>query len=149
MQKKLKKNYFTKFALMITALCLISTNIPLPHVQAASEIIVDNSEADFVGYWPDSTAVSGYYGSNYQHNVAGSGGDTASWSFSIPSAGVWEVFARWTSHENRASNARYTVNHAEGSTVVVRNQELNGGTWVSLGDFSFNSGSYSVVLSDY
>ena len=66
----------------------------------------------------------------------------------VPTTGSWELFARWTSHSNRASDAPFTVYHAGGSTTVPKNQRLNGGEWVSLGVYSFNAGAGSVVLSD-
>ncbi len=113
-----------------------------------TEIIVDNTAGVFVGSWPTSTYYPGYYGNNYQWNSAGSGADTATWSFNIPSAGSYQVFARWTSATNRATNAPYTINYAGGSTTVPINQQINGGTWQSLGTFNFNAGSYNVRLSD-
>ena len=58
------------------------------------------------------------------------------------------MYARWTSWPNRATNAKYTINRAGGSNVVQVNQEVNGGSWQSLGTFSFNVGAYSIVLSD-
>ena len=41
--------------------------------------VVDNTDAgktSFVGSWPYSTSVSGYYGTNYQPNAKGTGADT-------------------------------------------------------------------------
>jgi hypothetical protein len=115
---------------------------------SVKEIIVDNPAAAFVGTWPTSTSTAGYYGSNYQTHAAGTGSNTATWSFTIPTAGSWTVYARWTALSNRASNAKYTVNSAGGSAVVTVNQQASGGTWVSLGTFTFNAGSYSIRLSD-
>jgi hypothetical protein len=114
----------------------------------SSEIIVDDTSAVFVGTWFSSSSVSGYYGSGYRYRWAGTGSNKATWSFNIPQAGSWEVFARWTSGSNRATNAPYTVNHALGSTVVRANQEVNGGVWVSLGVYSFNAKAASIMLSD-
>ena len=112
------------------------------------EIIVDDVDAVFVGTWPTSTYVSGYYGDGYRYHFIGDGSNTATWEFIIPEAGFWEVFAMWSSYPNRATNAPYTINHADGSTTVTMNQETQGGTWVSLGVYNFNAGTASVVLSD-
>ena len=114
----------------------------------SSEIIVDNVNAVYAGAWSSSTSMPGYYGTNYQYKYSGTGTNTATWSFNVPTTGAWEVFAMWTSYSNRATNAPYTINHAGGSTVVRVNQEINNGQWVSLGVFNFNAGAASIVLSD-
>ena len=113
-----------------------------------SEIIVDNPAAVFVGTWPSSTSVAGYYGSNYQYHAAGTGANTGTWSFSIPTAGSWQVYAWWTINPNRATNAPYTVYYAGGSATVTKNQQINGGSWQLLGTFTYNVGTYSVRLTD-
>jgi hypothetical protein len=113
-----------------------------------TEIIVDNPAAVFVGSWPSSTSVAGYYGSNYQYHAAGTGSNTATWSFTIPTAGYWQVYAWWTSSSNRATNAPYAVGYSGGSVLVTVNQQVNGGSWQSLGTFSFNAGTYTVRLTD-
>ena len=41
-------------------------------------------------------------------------------------AGQYEVYAQWTRHANRATDATYTVTHAGGSTPVAVNQQANG-----------------------
>jgi len=114
---------------------------------APSDVIVDDPQASFVGTWTRTSATSGFYGTGYRYHIAGSGSNTATWSFSVPASGTWEVYARWTDGSNRATNAPYTVNHAEGSTLVRVSQRVNGGSWQSLGAYSF-SGSGSVRLSD-
>jgi len=115
---------------------------------APSDIIVDDVNANFVGTWTSSSTISGYYGSGYRYHAAGTGANTATWSFNIPTAGSWQVYARWTSGSDRATNAKYTIYHASGSTLVQVNQEINGGSWQYLGTYSFNVGAYSVRLSD-
>jgi 5-hydroxyisourate hydrolase-like protein (transthyretin family) len=120
-----------------------------------SAIIVDDVNAVFVGSWTLSTATSGYYGSGYRYHAAGTGANTATWSFNIPTAGSWEVYARWTSSSTRATNALYTIYHATryplwtvSLTGVQLNQQVNGGSWQSLGTYPFDAGAYWVRLSD-
>jgi len=138
-----------RVCLLITLLCVtLVAAYGLQFGSSAGEIIVDNSNATFVGTWAKSTLVPGYYGSNYQSHICGKGANTATWSFNIPTAGNWQVYAWWTSGLTRASNAKYTINFAGASSVVTVNQQTNGGSWQSLGVFSFNPGSYSVILSD-
>ena len=127
------------------AVRLVHIPEPMPTIDG---IELDDTEAIFTGTWPFSTVSYGYYGSAYRYRWAGVGDNTATWMVNIPEADSWEVYARWTSSSNRATDAPYTVNHADGSTVVLRNQEINGGSWVSLGVFDFNEGITSIVLSD-
>jgi hypothetical protein len=56
----------------------------------------------------------------------------------VPEVGRYKVYARWTAHANRATNAPYTVHHAGGQTTVTVNQEVNGGLWVLLGSFELD-----------
>ncbi|MFY9314815.1 MAG: hypothetical protein WAO95_04560 [Burkholderiales bacterium] len=111
-------------------------------------IVADNPAGSFSGTWPNSTSVGGYYGANYQTHAAGTGANVFTWSLNVANAGTYEVYARWTAHPNRATNAKYTVNHASGSSVATVNQEQQSGTWVLLGTYSFNAGGTTITLSD-
>jgi len=113
-----------------------------------TSIMADNAAGSATGTWPSSTSVGGYVGANYQVHAAGTGASSFSWSLSVPSAGTYEAYARWTQHPNRATNAKYTVNHAGGAAVVTVNQEAGGGTWQLLGTYSFNAGGTTISLSD-
>jgi RHS repeat-associated protein len=67
----------------------------------------------------------------------------------LASAGTYRVYARWTAHANRATDAPYTIHHDGGQTTVDVNQEVNGGEWVPLGSFALTPGqNHRVVLSD-
>ncbi len=117
--------------------------------QPSTEIIVDNPQATFVGTWPTSTYYPGYYGLNYQWNSAGSGADTCTWSFNIPTSGSYQVYARWTSASNRATNAPYVLQNS-GNIINLGtvNQQINGGSWQLLGTYTLNVGTSSIILSD-
>ncbi|MCH7590452.1 hypothetical protein IIB34_05380, partial [PVC group bacterium] len=114
------------------------------------DLLVDNTdpECTFVGTWFPSTQRSGFFGTNYQKHRSGNGSNTATWRMSVANSGDYEVFARWVTNNNHATNAKYTVNHAEGSTVVQVDQSSLGGQWVSLGVFNFTGGVVGIVLSD-
>ncbi len=88
--------------------------------------------ADAVKFTPDGAAPS-----------------TATWTPTIPSSGSYKVYARWTAHPNRATDAKYTVSHAGGDTLVTVDQEQSNGSWVLLGTFSMAPGSgHKVSLTD-
>lgn len=111
-------------------------------------IVVDNPEADFVGTWTETTASTDKFGNSSRYHAAGSGSDTATWHASIPTAGNYSVYAWWTQHSNRATDAPYTINYEGGSDTVDMNQEVKGGQWNLLGTYSFSDANYTVVLSD-
>jgi len=113
-----------------------------------SAVVADNLSGTFTGTWPTSTSVGGYYATNYQTHAASTGTSSFTWTLNVASAGTYEVYARWTQHANRATNAKYTVNHAGGSDLVTVNQRVNGSSWQLLGTYSFGAGPATVSLSD-
>ena len=112
-------------------------------------LIIDDASGDTsrVGTWPTSTSTIGFEGSHYSVHGAGVGDNSFSWHLSGVSPGDYHVYAKWTAHSNRASNATYTVNHAGGVTPVTVDQRQTGGEWVLLGTFALDVAS-EVVLSD-
>jgi hypothetical protein len=71
------------------------------------------------------------------------------WDLTIPNSGQYELYARWTAHPNRATDATYTVRHDGGETQVTVNQQANGAKWNLLGTYSFTqSGAYQITLTD-
>jgi hypothetical protein len=110
--------------------------------------VIDNTDATFGGVWPSSTAVAGYYGSDYQYREAGDGSNTCTWIFQINLSGNYRIYAKWTTDSNRASNAPYTVYHHGGSETVRVDQRTGAWQWNELGTYYFEPGTYYVVLSD-
>ncbi|MGW6282858.1 golvesin C-terminal-like domain-containing protein [Kribbella sp. NPDC055071] len=122
-----------------------------------AEVTVDNGGLGFetVGTWPSSRGVLGYYGFNYLTHAKGTGANLARFRPALPGAGTYEVLVAYAADPNRATNAPYTVHHADGTTTVAVNQQLHGtpdprtGEWISLGTFTFDAGlSGYVELSD-
>jgi lysophospholipase L1-like esterase len=113
-------------------------------------IIVDNSDATGItrtGEWLESSATAGFHGPNYLHDAnTGQGTKSVRYTPILPSAGTYEVFGRWTTHTNRATNVRFDIIHSGGTTSVTRNQQLNNGVWVSLGSYTFPAGTVGSVL---
>ena len=64
--------------------------------------------------------------------------DAVTWVPTLPSAGRYQVYAKWTSDETRATDARYSIVHDGGTTAVTRNQRAGGGFWQYLGSYSFD-----------
>jgi hypothetical protein len=131
----------------IAVLLLVSA---LPAPLRAEELVADDTSASVTGAWQTADTTPGFLNAGYKFRVAGDGSSRVRWAFpSAGAAGSYEVFARWTSGPNRASNAPYTVTHAGGTTTVPANQTVNGGVWRSLGTFRFEPGrDHGVTLSD-
>ncbi len=127
---------------------------PEPEPTFESEIIVDNRDAGatYQGAWKASTASSGFYSGDYRHDInTEKGAKSVLFTPDLPRAGHWQVFARWSSYHNRATNAPYDVNAANArsgapSGTFVFNQRQNGGEWISMGQYFFEAGSAGNVL---
>jgi hypothetical protein len=79
------------------------------------------------------------------------GNGSIRWIPNIPESGSYAVSITWQSSDSSTHDARYTVNHAGGSTEFRVDQHVGGGTWHSLGTFTFRRGAHpdsgSVVLT--
>ena len=108
---------------------------------------------EIVGDWQQSQTYPGYYLENYLYSPAGQGNDQMRWMFDIPTAGYYP--------ENRKHHGRfpdrkqrswcfYHSNPITGdeSTTIRVNQRTNGEQWYELGEFYFDIGEYSVMLTD-
>jgi len=120
------------------------------------DIIVDDGDTGYT-----DTGWVYYSGQGYGNDVryisAGTGSQTATWTPSLPVTSETEVYVSWTTHPNRATNAKYTVYHDKGFNTTVINQELladqnttgSSGQWSGwyyLGKYHLNSGN--VTLND-
>ncbi|MEW5802651.1 MAG: Ig-like domain-containing protein [bacterium] len=113
------------------------------------EIIVDNPQAGFAGDWPSSTAVGGYYGTDYQWHAAADGTSSVTWTPLLPQSRDYKVYARWTADTDRASNAAYAIAYDGGTFIATVDQRTDGGNWTLLGTFIFIEGiSGYVQLTD-
>ncbi|MEO3430533.1 RHS repeat-associated core domain-containing protein [Pelagibius sp. CAU 1746] len=74
---------------------------------------------------------------------------TATWTYSAVESGDYRVFARWPVGEGQATDAKYTIQHAGGSSLATVSQARRGGQWNELGVFAFTGGQdYAITLSD-
>ncbi len=143
--------------------------------QQTNMVIVDNAEAApayaETGSWANSTAngfvnkagaswngvlVNPFGNANatrYAFVVTGSPGATATYAPSIPGSGFYNVYVTYSSSSNRSLNAHWQVHHTGGVADFYINQQRDGGTWVLLGNFHFETGRNAstgkvVLLND-
>jgi len=113
--------------------------------------VVDNSDtANIVvtGSWTNSTSNTGYYATNYttDGNTA-KGTKIYSYRPPITVAGNYQVYVRWTSGTNRATNVPIDVVKADGSiSTVTVNQQTGGSQWNSLGTFALDPSNAEVRM---
>lgn len=85
----------------------------------------------------------------YNHDKSRKG--AALWIPSIPEDGSYAVYVTYQTSPSSVPDAEYLVFHAGGTTRVVVNQQMGGGTWVYLGTFEFEQGQHDnqmVVLTN-
>jgi N-acetyl-anhydromuramyl-L-alanine amidase AmpD len=99
--------------------------------------------------WTSSTNVGGYYGSGYYAAPTAAVSDPVTFWFYMPAAGTKTIDAWWTSATDRSTTAPFIIWNAAGTKLatVNVNQQTGGGTWNTLGSWSFSAGWNKVQLS--
>jgi len=69
----------------------------------------------------------------------------AIWRPNIPEKGRYAVYVSYATLPGSTTDARYTVHHLGGETLVHVNQQMGGGTWIYIGTFLFGQGSDGYV----
>lgn len=124
----------------------------------STSIIVDSNQANNganarivtpSSNWKSSTSVSGYWGSGYYVAPTAAVSDAATFEFQLAADGEKEVFAWWTAASDRTTSAPFVLFDSKGTklSTVYKNQQVDGGKWVSLGRFRFTAGWNQVALS--
>ena len=116
---------------------------------APDGLIVDDAQGGsvtIVGDWLLSTSTDGYYGTGYRHDHnANKGASSVTFIPILPQAGLYQVYARWPAHANRATNTPIDIVSSAGTTTVYVDQTQQGGQWVSLLTTNFNAGTNGRV----
>lgn len=108
-------------------------------------LILDDTDGITEGGWVQSANVSGYEGNGYQHCHSQEEGSAFNWPIASPQ-GDYRIYAKWTSHANRSSEATYSIIHSEGLVDITVDQSQSGGEWRLLGTYALDSDS-QVSLS--
>lgn len=129
-----------------------------PSDEAHRDVVVDDESVGafrMTGTWSRATGQAGhpYYGVSYRSALAGTGDRVAGWQVDVPVTGEYHVLARTVAHANRASDAPFTVRHADGATTVRVDHRGQGrvvgddrpAVWVDLGAFRFEAGAAGRV----
>ncbi len=117
--------------------------------------VIDNGESGFstTGAWTPFPGQGHQSDVHYNHFSSGPAG--AAWSFNV-TPGQYRVWATWSEHSNRATNAPFTiVDDTSPLATVAVNQELSpndldeaGTVWEELGVYNVTSNSLLVQLAN-
>ena len=112
------------------------------------EIIADDEDTAIFTKTGSWTAYSPYAEAWKDHYYAArdAGSYKAVWNPYVP-GGTYKVYARWREMSDRSDKVPYTIVHAGGTDTIKIDQRSNGGNWVELGTFTFNSGVAEVSVS--
>ena len=67
------------------------------------------------------------------------------WRADIPEKGDYAVYVSYKTLPGSTTDARYSVHHLGGETLLHVNQSMGGGTWIYLGTFPFDKGDKGFV----
>ncbi len=130
-------------------------NLPLPGNAWAAQAVNPFVDPDCVQVFADDADGAAVYaesgagwGSSAQADhfafgsrvASGASLAEASFSLDLPRAGHYDVYAWYTAAANRNPAARYTIEHALGSSVQTVDQRSGGGEWRLIGSHLFAKG---------
>lgn len=119
--------------------------------------VIDDGAAGYADTGWTTKSASGTYGGKYRQKAAGTGSQTATWTFTGMEPGAsYRVVASWYAASGNASNAPYTVldNATALGTVAVNQKaapndfQVNGQYWEGLGTYTTASGTLKVRLTN-
>lgn len=112
--------------------------------------VMDDSQAQKVGYWKESRMYPPFIGGGYSHDLNdGKGEKTITFTPKLPAAGRYEVRLAFSAGPGRALRIPATIFHADGEELVYFKQEtesLKGLQFVSLGTFRFEKTGQNFVM---
>ncbi len=133
---------------------------PVPELwirpETLSGIVVDEADADLAGAWKHGTGLDGYVHEGYHFTRAASKDPktvaSATYTFTIPRTGDYELRFASQAHEGRSSKTPIQVNSDKETETVFVNQRLSpplGRGFFGLGAFPFTEGkTYSVKITN-
>jgi hypothetical protein len=128
-----------------------SKNRILLYAAQDGEIVIDDSESEFIGRWFLFVTAVDQFGPGVHFKDIADGSAKAIYRPNIPATGDYYLFAWWSQGSTswRATNVPYIVNHAGGSETFLIDQTSSGpggGQWHCLGGpYRFNQGTDGYI----
>lgn len=124
-------------------------------------LVLDDSQADFIGHWSHSSVFKPHVGGGYQHDDRRSDGDSiAVFRFRPPLQGKYDLRMAYSAHETRATNVPVTIESGGRATAFKVDQRVRmkaGEVFRSIGHVELggdcvitikNSGTDGFVIVD-
>lgn len=127
------------------------TGLPSETFTVMTSVIADNGDAasSSTGTWWPTMLRAGFWGSGYAIAYTSSSERLFQWNPVVSRAGRYEVMVRWPESSVFASNALFRFTDGNGVATSMRvNQKVNGGKWVSVGEYRFNVGQVGFSMSN-
>ncbi len=116
---------------------------PLPATTSPESLIIDNTSPKFMGVGFDGNSTSPTaYGGDFQVSQVPQGFSNFKAAIYQPLiTGDYDVYLHWGDHTGKATNARWIVQHSEGSCTRYLNQNSSPG-WQLHGRYKMDATSY-------
>ncbi|HYF00258.1 MAG TPA: DUF1553 domain-containing protein, partial [Planctomycetota bacterium] len=114
-------------------------------------IVVDDTQAEKVGVWKDSTHSGVYIGAGYTHDQNDRKGESSLTFQAELRAGRYEVRFAYSPGASRAASVPVTILSADGEKVIPVNMKETptiDGRFVSLGQYRFETNQGYVLVSN-
>lgn len=95
--------------------------------------------------WRVSSYSTQRYGADYRYATPVAASDSAWFKFNIPTSSNYEVYVWYPANSGYNSSTPYIVATSSGNVTRTVNQQVNGGTWVSIGIHALKAGDYNAV----
>jgi N-acetyl-anhydromuramyl-L-alanine amidase AmpD len=115
---------------------------------SAWETIIDNETSGRFtasANWDTSSFSSQRRGANYRFTTPEPVSDAAWYKANIPATGNYQIYAWYPANAGYNASTPYVIVTTSGNQTVHVNQQINGGSWVSLGTFNLSGGDHDVV----
>jgi len=113
-------------------------------------IVIDDDKAVLTGNWGTGQGLPFYIGNGYRYIGQGTKG-TATYTFTVPESGFYEVRMSYQAHTNRCTKTRVTISCADGEVIKFVNQREKptlAPSFISLGTFEFEANKTNSVIID-
>jgi Protein of unknown function (DUF1549) len=113
-------------------------------------VVLDDTEAEFVGEWSSSQKISPYIGEGYRFCGGGEADRKVTFRPRVVEAGHYEVLIAYTSSGNRSDKVPVIIHAADGSHTVTINQKQRPTFqhgFESLGEFSLEAGETVIEIN--
>jgi uncharacterized lipoprotein YddW (UPF0748 family) len=130
----------------------LSVSVSLTYNPETSQYIVDDATANsfwkLMGSWVNDTSSSAVNNSCWHAKLSGKTARVQWGPYTIEEAGYYDVFVNIPGISLPLADCMYIIKDADGTDTVYAAQSSLAGSWLNIGNYSYNKGDkFSVMLS--